>query len=61
MLKGKGLKEASCQNHNPFFKTSVTAKPLIHQEITSSPLDLKKVYEYDLLTKKGEVFEISKK
>jgi len=35
-------------------------KPLIHSEKTSSPLALRKVYEYDLSTKKGDIIEIIK-
>jgi alpha-L-fucosidase 2 len=59
-LKGKGLKEANGQNPNPFYKTTDPMKPLIHSEKTSSSLALRKVYEYDLSTKKGDIIEISK-
>jgi alpha-L-fucosidase 2 len=59
-LKGKGLKESNGQNPNPFYKTTDPMKPLIHSEKTSSPLALRKVYEYDLSTKKGDIIEISK-
>jgi alpha-L-fucosidase 2 len=59
-LKGKGLKEAKGQNTNLFYQAPDVAKPLIHSEIASSPLAVKKVYEYDLSTKKGDVIEISK-
>jgi alpha-L-fucosidase 2 len=59
-LKGKGLKEFNGQNPNPFYKTTDPMKPLIHSEKTSSPLALRKVYEYDLSTKKGDIIEISK-
>jgi alpha-L-fucosidase 2 len=59
-LKGYGLKVAKGQNTNPFFKTPDVVKPLIHSEITSLPLALRKVYEYDLSTKKGDDIEISK-
>jgi alpha-L-fucosidase 2 len=59
-LKGNGLKVANGQNHNPFYKNADPMKPLIHSEKTSSPLALRKVYEYDLSTKKGDIIEISK-
>ena len=59
-LKGKGLKEANGQNPNPFYKTTDPMKPLIHSEKTSSRLALRKVYEYDLSTKKGDIIEIIK-
>jgi alpha-L-fucosidase 2 len=59
-LKGYGLKVAKGQNTNPFFKTPDVVKPLIHSEITSLPLALRKVYEYDLSTQKGDDIEISK-
>jgi alpha-L-fucosidase 2 len=55
-LKGNGLTEAKGQNKNSFFKTPDTAKPLIHSEVEISAL--KKVYEYDISTKKGEIIEI---
>ena len=59
-LKGKRLKEASGQNSNQFYKTPDTAKSLIHTEMTSSALNRRKVYEYDVLTQKGDIIEISK-
>jgi alpha-L-fucosidase 2 len=59
-LKGKGVKVARGQNTNPFFETPDVVKPLIHSEIALSPLNLRKVFEYDLSTKKGDVIEISK-
>ncbi len=59
-LKGKGLKEAKEQNPNPYFKTPDVSKPLVHTDMTSIELAPKKVYEYDLSTRKGDVIEISK-
>jgi alpha-L-fucosidase 2 len=60
-LKGKGLKEARSQNPNQFYKMPKIGKPLIHIDISSSSPTQKKVYEYDLLTRKGSIIEISKK
>ena len=59
-LKGKGIKEAKSQNPNPFFKTTDQLKPLIHSEITSSLPSVRKIYEYDVITKKGSIIELSK-
>jgi alpha-L-fucosidase 2 len=59
-IKGKGLKAAKGQNTNPLFIIPEVVKPLIHSEITSSPVVLRKVYEYDVATKKGSTIEISR-
>jgi alpha-L-fucosidase 2 len=59
-LKGKGLKEVRGQNPNPFFRTPVTPEPLIHTETSAQPSGLRKVYEYDLSTRKGDIIEISR-
>jgi alpha-L-fucosidase 2 len=59
-LKGKGLKEANGQNSNAFFITPVINKPLNHNELTSPSLDLRKVYEYDIATRKGDIISVSK-
>jgi alpha-L-fucosidase 2 len=59
-IKGKGIKEAKNENPNHFFKIPDQLKPLIHSEIASSLPSLRKIYEYDVITKKGSIFEISK-
>ena len=59
-LKGKGLIEAIGQNTNPFFKTPDISRPLIHTEMKSASFIMRKVYEYDISTRKGDVFGISK-
>jgi len=59
-LKGKGLKKVKGGNPNPFFKIPDVVAPLIHSEQSSS-LTLKKVFEYDLSTRKSDIIEISKK
>ena len=58
-LKGKGLKEAKGSNTNPFFAVSEPKAPLVHTAQVEAP-SLKKVYEYDIFTKKGDVIEVSK-
>ncbi len=57
-LKGKGLKEARGENPNPFFVVPVTKAPLVHDEASLPGVTLKKIFEYDLSTKKGDVIEI---
>lgn len=58
-LKGNNLKTASGVNPNSFFKIVDTPKPLINYKEQLSALSLKKVYEYDISTKKGDVVEIT--
>lgn len=58
-LKGKGLTKAGGQNPNVFFRTPDVAKPLINKELTTAPLYMGKVYEYDISTRKGDIIEIS--
>ena len=52
-LKGNGLKESGGQNANPFYEVANIKAPLIHAENELTPLNLMKVYEYDVETKKG--------
>jgi alpha-L-fucosidase 2 len=59
-LQGKGLKEVKGQNTNSFFSTPAIKTPLIHSNTQLTNPSLKKVYEYDLSTKKGEVIELKK-
>jgi alpha-L-fucosidase 2 len=59
-LKAKGLKEASGKNTNPFYQVAEIKKPLIHAEKELSPLELKKIYEYDIETKRGDVVVLSR-
>jgi alpha-L-fucosidase 2 len=59
-LKGKGLKVVNDQNPNPFYKTPEIPEPLIYGKVVSSSPSTRKVYEYDITTRKGDVIEISK-
>ncbi len=59
-LKGKKLKEAKGENSNAFYTVAEIQHPLNHSTIKAADADLKKLYEYDLSTKKGEVLEISR-
>ena len=52
-LKAKSLKEAKGVNANLFYQVAEIKKPLIHAENGLIPLNLKKIYEYDVETKRG--------
>lgn len=60
-LKGKGIKVAKGKNPNTFYETPAIAQPLISKEAGTAPLKLRKVYEYDVYTRKGEIIEIKKR
>ena len=59
-LKGKGLKEAKGRNPNPFYSIPAVKSPLTNSKAPQQSLNLKKIYVYDLNTKKGNIIEISK-
>ena len=59
-LKAKGLKTAKGQNPNLFYTTTEIKTPLNHSTITQPALSLKKVYEYDLDMKSGDVIKLTK-
>lgn len=58
-LKGNGLKEAKGQNTNSFYNVSEILPPLNHAENKIQAPTLKKIYEYDVDTKKGDVIQLS--
>lgn len=57
-LKAKGLKKAKGANPNQLFAITDSAQPLIHTEKPLAFLPQMKVYEYDIMTKKGQVVEV---
>ncbi len=59
-LKGKGLKEAKGQNTNTFFTVAEIQSPLNHAENQISAPSLKKIFEYDVDTQKGDVIEVGR-
>ncbi len=59
-LEGKGLKVAKGQNTNQIFNIPETKAPLIHSKTPPSSLTLRKVYEYDFSTKKGDIIVLKK-
>ena len=60
-LRGKGLKFAKGENKNPFYSGAEIKTPLNHSIKVQPSLILKKVYEYDLVLKKGDVIFLTKK
>lgn len=59
-LKAKGLKIAKGKNPNSFYATTEIKTPLNHSTINQPSLNLKKVYEYDLVMKAGSVVKLTK-
>jgi alpha-L-fucosidase 2 len=58
-LKGKGLKSAKGKNRNPLLTTANVKTPLRSTELTSfDELPVKKVYEYDVKTKAGQLITV---
>ena len=58
-LKGKGLTIAKGENPNSFYPVTEILPPLNHSTVRAAA-DLKKVYEYDVMTKMGEAIEVRK-
>jgi alpha-L-fucosidase 2 len=58
-LKGKGLVPAKNPNPNPFFSISEIKDPVIRFEGNLATPELRKVYEYDLKTGKGDRIELT--
>ena len=59
-LKGKGLKEAKGENPNTFFSVAEIQSPLNHSNAQVNSSDLKKLFEYDIVTSKGDVINIER-
>lgn len=59
-LSGKGLRVAGGENPNSFYSVAAIKKPLIHSETGNDGLDLKPVYEYDIVIPKGKSIKIKK-
>lgn len=58
-LKGNGLKAAKGKSRNPLLQTAEVKNPLRSAELTSfDQLPVKKVYEYDVKTKKGQLIVV---
>lgn len=59
-LKGKGLKPASGENANPFYRRAQIKEPLVSKEIHPQRPLLYQVYEYDLDTVAGEDYQVER-
>ena len=59
-LKGKGLQPANGQNPNPFYMIPNIKTPIIHNQESVKIDSLRKIYEYDVMTREGEEISISK-
>ncbi|WP_300725017.1 glycoside hydrolase family 95 protein [uncultured Bacteroides sp.] len=59
-LKGEGLNPAEGTNPNPLFKQAAIKEPLVSKEITPQYPIIPKVYEYDLMTKPGKDYVVTR-
>ena len=55
-LRGKGLKPAEGDCPNELFAPASVASPLVSKEVTPKQPQLRKVYEYDVVTKPGKEY-----
>lgn len=60
-LQGEGLKEAEGVNSNPFYVTRQPKEILKHNTEPITAPQLKKVYEYDITTKPGQIIKFTAK
>ena len=59
-LKGKGLKPAQGENKNPLFVKSIIRQPLVSPAIHPQYPELKRVYEYDIMTEPGQDYYVER-
>ncbi len=57
-LKGEGLEKAKGDNPNKFYTLPEIKQTLISEEADLTPVEIQKIYEYDLETTKGEQYTI---
>jgi alpha-L-fucosidase 2 len=58
-LQGKGLKQAKGECANPFLSVAKVKTPLVSKEKKEqTDLTIRKVYEYDVKTQKGEILKL---
>ena len=55
-LRGKGLKPAEGGCPNELYASASVASPLVSREVTPQQPSLRKVYEYDVVTKPGKEY-----
>ena len=59
-LKGKGLKPTQGENKNPLFVKSTIRQPLVSPAIHPQYPELKRVYEYDIMTEPGQDYYVER-
>lgn len=59
-LAGEGLKEASGDNRNPFYAVNEIKEPLVSTEIRPQYPQLKRVFEYDIMTTPGQTVTLNR-
>ena len=59
-LKGKGLKPAEGKNPNAFFALPEIKTPIVSEAINPQYPILNQVYEYDLMTEKGQDYSLER-
>ena len=59
-LRGKGLKPAEGSCPNELYASAAVASPLVSREVTPEQPSLRKVYEYDVVTKAGKEYTFVK-
>lgn len=59
-LKGNGLTPANGENKNPLFKRSEIKQPVISDAICPQFPELKRVYEYDIMTEAGKDYIVTR-
>lgn len=59
-LKGKSLKPATGKNENIFYQLADIKEPLVSSEIHAAYPVINKVYEYDLVTEPGKMYDVER-
>ncbi|GAT63414.1 glycoside hydrolase family 95 protein [Paludibacter jiangxiensis] len=59
-LTGAGLKKANGNNPNSFYDVPNIITPIVHATTAAVKSEMKKIYEYDVLMKKGDVLKVKK-
>ena len=59
-LKGDGLRVAQGENQNEYFFKPKVKQPLVSTEILPLYPELKRVYEYDIMTQPGQDYHVER-
>ena len=59
-LHGDGLQPAQGENHNPLFIRTEIRQPLVSETLRAQYPELKRVYEYDLMTEAGKDYTVER-